>query len=169
MKVKLDIKNKEAVIEWLNRVKQGSDDARPLWQAVTPKIEKEFIEMGQFSPYTNTGKGWKHLTAKYIRWKSKVGYPNVTGIMTGKLRFAAGRDALVKQKPKYMTIRVNEKLVRNAKGEQYAHYFNALRPVYKTVPKRINSFLSFDVKKFSDGRTHNSFTYLWLRNALEPK
>ena len=167
MKYYIDIENKQAVIDWLEQVKRGSGDARMLWRAVLPKVQKEFIEGAQFSSHSNVGKGWKSLTPKYKRWKSKNGFQTVIGVMTGKLRKAAGTGSIVKMLPKSMTIRVDEsKAVR--KGVAYAKYFNDLRPVYKAVPFRINSFLATDVKKFNTG-SHNSFSYAWLRNSLRPQ
>lgn len=166
MKISLDIENKEEVILWLQNIKRGTGDARPLWHAVTPKII-EFVNM-QFDE-TGDGAakaGWKSLKPKYKAWKIKKGYPGVIGVMTGKLKIAAGEQAVREYKERELVWGVNNDVATsNRTGTEYAKYFNAKRNIYRNTVLRMNSFLSFDIKQFIGG-SHNSFTYIWLRDSL---
>jgi hypothetical protein len=163
MKIRIDLENKDAVIAWLERIKKGSGNAKPLWKAMTPKIT-EFVDW-QFRSESDVAKRWKKLKPSYKAWKIKKGFSSGIGVMTGKLREGSGTSAKKKYTRKILFWRVNESYVRNKKGQKYARYFNKVRPIYKNVAFRVNSFLSFDVKQFKSG-SYNSFTYIWLRNAL---
>lgn len=165
MALKIDVKNKEQVIKWLEKIKKGSGDARPLWKAMTPKIIY-FIDW-QFREEDDTGKRWKSLKPAYKEWKIKKGFASGIGVMTGKLKKGAGELAIKKYKRKVLQWSVDQSFVRGKKGVRYAKYFDGVRPVYKNVVLRINSFLTFDIKRFESGSL-NSFTYAWLRKYLEP-
>jgi len=162
MRFSVDIENKEQVVNWLERLKKGTDDARPFWNAMTPKIN-EFVDK-QFDPASDSGKGWKSLKPKYKTWKIKKGYSPAIGVMTGRLREGAGVQSSKKYKKKELIWAVNQNHVQDH-GVRYAGYFNAERSIYKRIALRLNSFLGIDIKKF-EGGSHNSFTYIWLRNEL---
>jgi hypothetical protein len=157
MNVQVLIDNKEECIKWLNKIKTGSGDARPLWHAMEDKIT-EFVYY-QFRESDDSGKRWKRLTPKYKAWKKKRGFSGTIGTLTGYLKEYAGEGAVKKFGRTELYWAVNQSKVK------YAKWFNNRRSIYKNVALRVNSFLSFDVKQFNDG-SHNSFTYSWLRNAL---
>lgn len=162
MNLKIDIENKDEVIKWLEKIKTGAGDARPLWKAITPKIN-EFIDW-QFRTTDDSAKRWKRLKPAYRKWKQKKGYFTTIGTMTGRLSRGAGRYARKTYKRKELVWGVNQDYVKK-NGKEYARYFNKERPIYKNVVLRINSFLTFDVQQFENGSI-NSFTYLWLRKYL---
>ena len=53
MRFHIDIENKDEVVRWLERLKNGTDDAKPFWKALTPTIIK-FVDT-QFD-YTSDAK-----------------------------------------------------------------------------------------------------------------
>lgn len=165
----LDIENKEAVIKWLDKLRQGSGDARPLWTAMIPKIQ-EFVSY-EFHPTIDDHKGWASLKEKYKEMKMKYGYPPGIGVRTGKLRSAAGQKAIIKMTEKSLIWKLNE-AIPVEDGIPYARNFHEgqdkipARPIYKYTALRVNSFLTLDVKRFNDGTVHANFTYNWLKNTL---
>lgn len=165
----LDIENKDAVIKWLNELRRGTGDARPLWTAMIPKIT-EFVNY-EFHPTMDAHKGWASLKQKYKESKMRHGYPPGIGIRTGKLRLGAGEKAIKQMDTKSLLWKLDVSIpVEN--GIPYAHYFHfgtskmPARTIYKYIALRVNSFLSLDVKRFNDGQTHANFTYTWLSNTL---
>lgn len=154
---KLTFKNKKQVIKWLNKVRRGVGDARPLWKVLTPKII-EFVEF-QFRPNANSGKRWKELTEKYKQFKEKNGFPTAIGYRTGRLFSGAGVGAKKKFQRKRLTWQVDPNI-------EYAEFFNNERSIYKNVSLRLNSFMKLDAKKFSDGKIHGNLTYKWLGPRL---
>jgi len=160
--MRIDIENKDQVIRWLENLKRGTGDARPFWRALTPRIT-EFVEK-QFDYSSDSGKRWKSLTDKYVKFKAKKGFHPGIGVMTGLLGEGAGKRAIKKYKRKELLWSVNQGLVQN-KGKKYAGFFHKDRPIYDMVAIRLNSFLGIDIQKFTGG-SKNSITYLWLRNEL---
>lgn len=171
----IDIKNKEEVIKWLNEIKKGSGDATLLWKAVTPKII-EFVEYG-LDPEQDSHKLWPRLSLNYLIWKIRTHHVSGMGFLSGTMRKAAGEDAIKEYTPTSLIWKLNSSVVQahSKNGYDYSMVFNyggrkkkqKPRPIYRYTQLRINSFLAFDVKQFNDGRSHNSFTYRWLKKSLE--
>jgi hypothetical protein len=170
-KFKLDIENKDKVIKWLEKIKKGSGDARPLWIAMIPKVT-EFVNY-EFHDTIDGHKLWENLTSRYKKWKQKKGFSTGIGVMTGKLREGAGKDSIKQITPKSLKWILNDSNTKSNKGFNYAPVFNygkrdgtqAARPIYKFTALRLNSFMKLDAKKFKAG-SHASFTYKWFRNVL---
>ena len=166
----LDIENKEAVIQWLNQLRKGTGDARPLWLAMIPKIT-EFVKY-EFHPTIDAHKGWASLKDKYKETKMRYGYPPGIGVRTGKLRMAAGERA-IKQMNERTLIWKLDTSIPIEDGKQYAYWFHLghdrmpARSIYKYTALRVNTFLTLDVKNFNNGQTHANFTYTWLKNTLQ--
>lgn len=187
----LDIKNKEAVIAWLERIREGSGDATPLWIATTPKII-EFVDY-ELDPNRDAHKLWKRLSPKYLLWKIKHKGVSGIGYLTGTMREAAGKEAFKIYNPKSLLWKVNTTITNKESGVSVGKYVYAFhygrdvsyskkaekalkkakklnkqpaRPLYKYTALRINNFLKLDAKKFNTG-DHASFTYNWLRKSLE--
>ena len=173
MKVGFDIENKEQVIQWLEKLRKGTGDARPLWIAMYPKIV-EFVNY-EFHDSADTHKLWPALDSKYKRWKQLKGFSIGMGVMTGKMRTGAGKEAKKVLKEDSLLWILNQTNVRSKKGYRYAPVFNfgrrdgsqPARKIYKYTALRISSFLKLDAKKFESGVTHASFTYNWLRKAFK--
>jgi hypothetical protein len=171
---KLNIKNKEAVIAWLNEIKEGTGDATPLWKAVTPKII-DFVNY-ELDPHSDGHKLWPRLKVDYLIWKIRTFHVSGIGYLTGAMQNASGESAIKKYSPKSLLWRLNPATViyNSENGFDYSQVFHKgkrdgtqkARPLYKYTSLRINSFLKLDAKKFNDG-SHASFTYLWLKNSLE--
>jgi hypothetical protein len=174
---KLDIKNKEAVIAWLNKIRKRSGDATPLWKAVTPKIE-EFVNY-EFHKTADGHKLWPRLRVDYLIWKIHTKGVSGIGFLNGDLRDAAGVSAKKEYKPLSLRWELNTGI---GKVNDYVWRFNygfmgtdaigrninqKARPIYKYTALRVNNFLKLDAKKFKDGKIHASFTYKWFRNVLE--
>lgn len=160
--IKIIVANKENYIKWLNKIRKGSGNARPLWLAMTPKIQ-EFIDF-QFNESSDTGKRWRRLKPSYKKWKKKKGFSTAIGVMTGKLKSAAGTEAKKKATPKSLIWLLNNS-VATSKGIKYAKWFNASRPIYRNVALRTTSFLNQDIANFPNGA---GFTFNWLKNSLKP-
>jgi len=173
MRISLDIENKESVIRWLNEIRKGSGDARPLWLAVVPKII-EFVNF-EFSSTVDKHKRWESLNSIYKKWKVTHGFPSGIGVLTGKLRRGAGLLAKKKMRKRDFVWELNQSGVVSKKGYSYAPVFHfgkrdgsqPPRTIYKFTALRLNSFLKLDAKKFSDGTVHANFTYKWLKKSLE--
>ena len=161
--IKIIIANKENYIKWLNKIRKGSGNARPLWLAMTPKIQ-EFINF-QFNETGDTGKRWRKLKPSYKKWKKKKGFSTAIGVMTGKLKKAAGIEADKKYSRKSLIWLLDNSVAVSKKGVRYAKYFNSSRPVYRNVALRTTSFLNQDIKNFPNGA---GFTFNWLKNSLKP-
>lgn len=160
--IQVIMSGQDAYLKWLDKIKKGSGDARPLWIAMTPKII-EFVNH-QFSETSDSGKRWKKLTIPYKKWKAKKGFPTAIGVRTGKLKRASGTQAIKQLRMKSLVWRMDASIpVEN--GRPYAKYFHEKRPIYKNVDLRVNSFLSKDIKNFPN---RVGFTYKWLRKSLEP-
>jgi len=160
MDFELDIENKKAVVNWLNQIRKGTGDARPLWRALTPRLN-EFVNW-QFRGTDNSGKRWKRLTPKYLEWKRKNNYFTGIGVRTGALKKATGINAVKTYSPKYLLWAVNPSI-------DYAKHFNSKRNIFRNIAARFNNFMKLDAKQFEDGKVHANFTYAWLRNILAPR
>lgn len=167
----LDIHNKQEVIKWLNKLREGTGDARPLWMAMIPKI-KEFVNY-EFHPTIDSHKGWASLKQKYKEMKIKYGYAPGIGVRKGWLRYGAGEKAIVKMNEKTLMWILNPNPMIEHEGEDYSIAFHKghdnvpARPIYKYTALRVNSFLTLDAKRFADGSVHANFTYNWFKNVLE--
>lgn len=166
--IKLDIENKEAVLRWLEQIKKGTGDARPLWKAMTPKII-QFVD-NQFQQGSSANKTWKPIKHGYKRWKAKKGFSTGVGVMTDTLKRGAGVQAKKKYKKKFLEWKVNNSLVNPFSKKtlgSYVKHFDKVRPVYDNTIIRVNSFLTTDIQSFNGG-SYNNFTYAWLRKSLRP-
>ena len=177
----LDISNKEEVIKWLNKIRKGSGDARPLWLAMQKKIP-QFTDY-EFDPKRDSHKLWITLTPEYEAWKKRKGFPVGMGYLFGSMREAAGKRAIKKISKNKMLWIVNPKVAteKGAVGD-YMYRFHwgyrgtdklgrkidqPAREMLRYTHLRVSSFLKLDAKKFKSGVTHASFTYNWLRKVLE--
>jgi hypothetical protein len=179
--VSLIIKNKENCIKWLNEIRSGSGDARPLWKAVTPKVI-EFVDY-EFHPSRDTHKMWAGLGAKYLKWKIKRYKVSGIGYLTGALKNAASKDAIKTSNPKNFIWALNtEHQEGRVPVSKYAYRFHfgfkgtdsakreinqKERPIYKYTAIRVNNFLKLDAKEFNNGSKHANFIYTWLKKELE--
>jgi hypothetical protein len=175
MEFTLDVKNKDAVIKWLEEIREGSGDATPLWKAVTPKII-EFVDY-EFSPTIDGHKLWPRLNVDYLIWKIKKYKVSGIGYMTGSMKDAASKNAVKTYTSKSLTWQLNSNDVEShsKNGYDYSQVFHfgkrdnsqKPRPIYKYTALRLNNFLKLDAKQFSDGTKHANFTWEWLRKSLE--
>ncbi len=167
----LDIENKEEVIRWLNRLREGLGDARPLWTAMIPKI-KEFVSF-EFHPTVDSHKGWAKLSEKYKEWKIRQGYAPGIGVRKGWLRYGAGERAIIKMNEKTLIWQLNPEPMLKHEGSDYSLSFHKgegkkpARPIYKYTALRVSTFLTLDAKRFSDGSVHANFTYNWFKKTLQ--
>ena len=166
----LDIENKKEVMQWLDGIRKCLGDARPLWQAMIPKI-KEFVAY-EFHPTQDSHKGWASLKKKYKESKIRAGHAPGIGVRTGRLAYAAGEKAIKTLNEKSLIWQLDESIpVEN--GERYAKSFHfgsddiPARNIYKYTALRVNSFLTLDFKQFNSGATHASFTYAWFKKSLQ--
>ena len=158
-------------LKWLKNIQRGTDDARPLWVAMIPRV-KEFVA-AEFSG-ANTSK-WPALTPKYRQWKTKMGYPAWIGTMTGAMGKAAGPGAIISVQPKKMTWKLNSAAALSDKGYPYSGVFHfgrrdgsqPARTIYKSTVLRVNQFLQTDIRDL-EGGGKASFTFKWLERALDP-
>jgi hypothetical protein len=179
---KLDIKNKDAVIKWLEEIRRGSGDATPLWVAVTPKIV-EFVDY-EFHPTRDTHKLWPRLSVNYLIWKIRKHHVSGIGYKTGVMKDAASKNAIKLYKSKSLTWQLNSNAVAANDPNRYDYskvfHFGTRnqtkgkgkrvqkpRPIYKYTAIRLNNFLKLDAKTFNSGVKHANFTYSWLRKSLE--
>src|SRR4030042_664909 len=171
---KLDISNKEAVFAWLDRIRKGSDDARPLWKAMAKQIP--VFTNYEFDPNRDNHKLWPKLKDSTLAQKERKGFPSGIGFQTGTLREPAGAQAKRELKPKYMLWLLNAEMTRTKGGKwKYGEVFHwgkkdgsqPARPIFKYTRFRVSSFLKLDAKNFKNGVTHASFTYAWLKKMLE--
>ena len=156
-------------LKWLKNIQRGSDDARPLWVAMIPRI-REFVA-DEFSG-SNPNK-WPALTPKYRHWKAKKGFPHWIGVMTGTMKDAAGKGAIIEVKPKMMSWRLDSSQTPTKSGVPYSAYFSygtskmPARPIFKSTLARTNSLLRKDIKDM-EGGSRAAFTFAWIRKSLEP-
>ena len=156
-------------LKWLKNIQRGSDDARPLWVAMIPRI-REFVA-DEFSG-SNPNK-WPALTPKYRHWKAKKGFPHWIGVMTGTMRDAAGKGAIIEIKPKMMMWMLDAARTPTKSGVPYSSYFSngtskmPARPIFKSTLARTNSFLRKDIQDM-EGGSRASFTFAWLNKAIDP-
>jgi len=179
---KIDINNKEEVIKWLNKIREGSGNAIPLWKAVTPKII-EFVNY-ELDPNRDTHKLWPRLNVNYLLWKIRVKHVSGIGYLTGAMRTAAGEQAIKQYSAKSLIWKLDPNVPNENEGKvgDYVNRFHygfkgediigrkinqKARPLYKYTSLRINNFLKLDAKRFNDGIKHANFTYAWLRKSLE--
>jgi len=165
--VNFDIENKEKTLRWLDRVREGLEDARPLWKALTPKIT-DFIDY-EFDPKKDAHKKWAVLSGRHLAYKKRKGYNPGIGNMKGKLKKGAGMNAIKKYKEKSLLWKLNHAKVKSKRGYEYAWVFHKgnpktnqpARPIYRFTCLRINSFVRRDVKKGI------GLTYNWLKKAIK--
>lgn len=160
---KIIIENKENYFKWLNKIKKGTSDARPLWTSMTPQII-EFVNF-QFNEGSDTGKRWKRLTPRYKKWKVRHGFSPMIGIKAGRLKEAAGSKAIKRSTRTSLSWAVNHSVATSVRGKEYAGHFNRKRPIYRNVALRTNSFLKTDINNFPN---RTGFTYNWLKKSLIP-
>jgi hypothetical protein len=173
----IDISNKEEVIKWLNKIRTGSGDARPLWTAMIKSKKIEQFARYEFNPSSDSHKMWADLKPNYLRWKKAHKFPTGIGFLTGKLREAASSDAKKVLKKKSLTWILNSDVPVSKRGYKYAPVFHwgkrdgsqPPRKIFRYTHLRVSSFLKLDAKKFASGVRHASFTYVWLRKVLEGK
>jgi len=161
MNIKAEFKDFKPTLKWLNKIKNGTGDARPLWIAMTPKL-REFIA-NEFSG-ANPAR-WLALTAKYRHQKAKQGFPHWIGVRTGAMRIAANQRAKIKYSPKVLEWKLDTSMTPTKSGIPYALYFNQARPIYRSVRDRVNAFLRTDIKDMAGG-SKAAFTFAWLEKAL---
>lgn len=180
----VNISNKKEVIKWLNKIRKGSGDARPLWIAMSKKMP-EFTDY-EFDPNADPHKLWPGLTKPYLKWKKRKFGHSGMGFLHGNLQKAAGIKAKRMITPKTMLWMVNPNIT-GAKGKKVGDYLyrfhygftgsdslgrninQPARRIFRYTALRVNSFLKLDAKKFKSGAVHASFTYNWLRKVLEVK
>lgn len=155
-------------LEWLENIKRGLDDARPLWVAMLPRIH-EFVAY-EFSG--SNSNNWPQLTPQYKRQKVRQGYPYWIGVRTGTMRKAANEEASISITPKQLNWELNKSgTPTKGRGDQYAQFFHRgtkkmpARPIYKTTVRRVNSLLRKDINNL-EGNNRMSFTFKWLEKAL---
>lgn len=165
--IDFDIENKEQTLNWLKRVREGLENAKPLWKALTPKIT-EFVDY-EFDPNRDSHKKWAKLSPSYREWKRRKGFPVGIGYLRGNLKKGAGQNANKKYGEKSLLWKVNHSGVRSKKGYKYAWVFHKgntkgtqpARPIYQYTVLRINSFVGHDIKK------DTGITYGWLKKAIK--
>jgi hypothetical protein len=168
--IKIDA-NWKPSLEWLEQIKKGTGDARPLWIAMIPKI-REFVAF-EFAG-SNPNK-WPRLNQKYLEWKVKHGFPSWIGAMSGKMKDAANEKAEINMQPEYMTWKLNPQNALSKKGYPYPNVFNwgrrdgkqPARPIFKSTVLRVNNFLRTDINNM-EGGSRMSFTFKWLEKAVAP-
>lgn len=178
----VDIKNKKEVIKWLNKIRKGTGDARPLWMAMSKKIP-EFTDY-ELDPDSDSHKLWPKLSKRYLKWKSKKFGHVGMGYLWGTLQKAAGKKAKRMVTPTTLLWIVNSS-VAGKKGKKVGDYLfrfhygfsgedrlgrkinQPARKLFRYTNLRVSSFLKLDAKKFKSGAVHASFTYNWLRKVLE--
>jgi len=166
----LDIENKKKVIKYLSKISKGSGDARPLWTALIYKIT-EFINY-EFHDTADGHKLWQTLYPPYKSWKERNGKASGIGVMDGKMREGAGKEAIKQIKRKSLTWILNQADVESVKGFKYAPVFNKgskdgkqpARPIFKYTAFRINSFIRRDDTNFEKGRA--GLISNWFRKVL---
>jgi hypothetical protein len=193
-KFSIELKNKSQVIKWLQDIREGTGDARPLWKAVSPKII-EFVEY-EVDSNRDAHKLWKKLTPKYLAWKIRNKGVSGIGYLSGSMRRAMGKEAIKEYNPKNLLWKINTSTINSETGKPVSKYIYAFhygrdqgfskgaqkilkkakklnkqpaRPLYKYTALRLNNFLKLDVKQFSNGTKHANFTYAWLKKYLEVK
>jgi hypothetical protein len=163
-KIEADFK---PTLEWLEKIKRGLDDARPLWMAMIPRI-REFVDE-EFSG--NNPNKWQSLTPKYRHWKAQHGFPHWIGVLTGNLKKASGQNAKVKINPKWLEWAVNTDMTQ-VKGGNYGIFFSRgtskmpARQIFRSSKMRINNFLKKDINDM-EGGSRMAFTFAWLNKAIE--
>lgn len=156
-------------LKWLDQIKSGAGDARPLWVAMIPRV-REFVAE-EFSG--NNPNKWSALTPKYRHWKAMRGFPHWIGVLHGNLRQGAGPGAKIVIHPKYFKWELDQSKTVNARGTNYAPFFNfgtskmPARPVFKSTVLRVNNFLRKDINDLYGG-SRMAFTFKWLEKAIEP-
>lgn len=155
-------------LEWLENIKRGTDDARPLFIALVPRIQTFVAD--EFSG-ANPNK-WPILNPKYRQWKAKKGYPHWVGVLSGKLRTAAGPNAITSISKTELRWELNYNIPVSPKGAPYSFYFDGgtrkmpPREIFKSSVRRINSLLKQDIKDM-EGNNKMAFTFAWLEKAIE--
>ena len=143
MNIEIEVEWK-ATHEWLDRVRKGVEDARPLWKGITP-ILREWTANEFAGGNPNR---WMKLTPKYKAWKAKEGYPTKIGTMKGKLADASSEGAIVNYNYSSMTFQVDTSKTINESGDSYAKYFNKYRPLFRWTNNRIVSWLDGITMKY---------------------
>lgn len=172
----INISNYEAVIKWLDKIRAGSGDARPLWAAMIKSKTIEKFVQHEFHSTQDSHKMWPALSPGYLEWKRKRGETGI-GYLSGALREAASSQA--KRKPGKKSLRwiLDQTVPVSDKGYRYAPVFHwgkkdgsqPARRIFRYTALRVSSFLKLDAKKFESGVTHASFTWRWLKGVLETK
>ena len=149
-------------LEWLEKIKRGVGDARPLWVAMQPKviewIKQEFTD-------SNPNK-WKKLSPKYLEWKLKNNFPATIGILTGDMLKAASDNAIVEMTERHMSVEVNQ---AEAPHSVFFHFGTKKMPargIYKRTRLVIDSWLRDDIRDM-EGGSRSAFTFQWLRKFYE--
>ena len=161
----------QPTIKWLKRIQKGTDDARPLWVALVPRI-REFVK-DEFSG-ANPSR-WPALTPKYRHWKSRARYPPWIGVMTGTMRDAAGPGAVIELTKTRLTWKLDTSKALSDKGYPYSTVFHwgrkdgsqPPRHIFKATVARTNSLLKKDIKDL-EGGSKAAFTFAWLSKAIDP-
>ncbi len=166
-KIKVDWK---PTLAWLERIKAGTGDARPLWAAMIPRI-RTFVK-DEFAG-GNPNK-WQSLSPRYRHWKATHGYPHWIGVLTGKMRDAAGPGANIQLKPRVLIWGLDQNKTRAKNGASYSGYFHSgtrkmpARPIFRSTRLRVDTMLRKDLNDMKSGDPRMSFTFAWLSKSLEP-
>ncbi len=171
-------------LQWLENIKKGTDDARPLWFAMLPRVHafvaEEFSgtnpnKWAQYKPnkvIMRTGNKSAMGVSTYKAWKVNHGYPWWIGVMTGRMKRAANENATINVTPKKLTWELNKSGTPTKGGDQYAQFFSGgtrkmtARPIYKSTVLRVNNLLRQDINNMK-GQSRSSFTFAWIEKALE--
>lgn len=106
-------------------------DMRDVWDVVEPDL----LEAFNYTFSMRNPSGWQGLSAKYLDYKRRHGYPDTIGILTGALKEAMTESANIKKARKYLSWGMGSG-VTGHKGrpvEDYAGYFNRKRPIFTYV------------------------------------
>lgn len=155
-------KSIRAALKWFESIEQKSNDATPLWKALTPGIKKAVnYEFSEANPNK-----WAPISDRWKNWKNQHGYPTTIGIRTGSLKRAVSDDAKVEYLPHKMNWMLNESIDAGNWGRidqvgdspfgpntdkvvgDYAHKFDEGRHVFIYTFEFIQVTLRNAVKKF---------------------
>ncbi len=144
--VNIDPVHEKAVLSWIEGRKNKLDDMTPL-----RKQFRDIIETTAGHEFTTANpNNWKPLSEDYRQAKIAMGYPDIIGVRTGGLKFAATRGAELNIDKGLITWKVDMSHV-NPEGEtvgDYAIDFHLQRPVFKYSKKYLKTLLRSVVERW---------------------